>query len=216
MTANTTPTTVMLVDDHAVVRAGLTRLIEQQHDIDIVASYSSGEEAYRNYSPKVADVLVMDLSMPGMGGMEAARKILEHYPKAKIIIFSMHENPTFASQLIKIGVKGYVTKTGEDSDLIKAIHTVAKNKTYLNSQVAQKIAIESMGGDENPMKLLSAREFEVFRLTAEGLPQEEVGDRLNISHKTVANYISMIKQKLGINSPVEIVRLALRFDIIQN
>lgn len=205
---------VMLVDDHAVVRAGLRRLIENQKEIQVVSEAEDGEQAYQVYSQNPVDVIVMDLSMPGMGGIESARRILGRYTQAKIIIFSMHDNATFASQVLKAGVKGYVTKTGTDSDLIKAVKEVAKGKSYLSSDVAQKIALESMTGDDNPLNILSAREFEVFRLITEGLSTEDVGDRLKISQKTVANYHTMIKQKLSVNSPIDMVRLAMRYGVI--
>jgi two-component system, NarL family, invasion response regulator UvrY len=206
---------VMLVDDHAVVRAGLRRLIENQPNIEVVAEAADGDQAYHLYSAAPVDVVVMDLSMPGMGGIESARRIIGRYASAKIIIFSMHDNATFASQVLKTGVKGYVTKTGSDSDLLKAIQEVAQGRSYLSPEVAQKIALESMSGDENPLKMLSAREFEVFRLLTEGVSAEEVGERLKISQKTVSNYYTMIKQKLGANSPIEMVRIAIRYGVIE-
>jgi len=205
---------IMLVDDHAVVRAGLKRLMENQTDLEVGLEAENGEAAYQLLSANQVDVIVMDLSMPGMGGLESARRILGRYPAVKIIIFSMHDNATFAAQVLKAGVKGYVTKTGADSDLLKAIHEVAKGKSYLSPEVAQKIALESMVGDENPLKMLSAREFEVFRLLTEGVSVEAVGERLKISQKTVSNYYTMIKQKLGANSPIEMVRIAIRHGII--
>ncbi len=204
----------MLVDDHAVVRSGLRRLIENHSNIQVVAEAVDGEQAYQLYSAQPVDVVVMDLSMPGMGGLESARRIIGRYATAKIIIFSMHDNATFAAQVLKTGVKGYVTKTGSDSDLLKAIQEVAHGRNYLSSEVAQKIALESMGGEENPLKMLSAREFEVFRLLTQGVSAEEVGERLKISQKTVSNYYTMIKQKLGANSPIEMVRIAIRHGII--
>jgi len=206
---------VMLVDDHAVVRAGLRRLIENQTDLEVSLEAENGEQAYQLFNPNQVDVMVMDLSMPGMGGLESARRILGRYPSAKMIIFSMHDNATFAAQVLKAGVKGYVTKTGADSDLLKAIQEVAKGKSYLSPEVAQKIALESMVGEDNPLNILSAREFEVFRLLAGGVSTEVVGERLKISHKTVANYHTMIKQKLGVNNPIEMVRLAIRYGVIE-
>lgn len=211
---NTEKIKIMLVDDHAVVRAGLKRLMENQTDLEVGLEAENGEAAYQLLSTNQVDVIVMDLSMPGMGGLESARRILARYPMVKIIIFSMHDNATFAAQVLKAGVKGYVTKTGADSDLLKAIHEVAKGKSYLSPEVAQKIALESMVGDENPLKMLSAREFEVFRLLTEGVSVEAVGERLKISQKTVSNYYTMIKQKLGANSPIEMVRIAIRYGII--
>lgn len=204
----------MLVDDHAVVRSGLKRLIENEGNIQVVTEAEDGEVAYQLYGEQRVDIVIMDLSMPGMGGLESSRRILGRYPTAKIIIFSMHDNATFASQVLKSGVKGYVTKTGADSDLIKAVKEVMKGKSYLSSEVAQKIALESMVGEDNPLNILSAREFEVFRLLTEGVGTEQVGVRLKISQKTVANYHTMIKQKLGVSNPIEMVRLAMRYGVI--
>lgn len=206
---------VMLVDDHAAVRSGLCRLMENQADIKVVKEVDSGEAAYQQYDPKEIDVIVMDMSMPGMGGLEAARRIIGRHAAAKIVIFSMHENAAMASQILKAGVKSYVTKTSPDNDLIKAIQEVSKGKTYLSSEIAKKIVLESMVGDDNPLNALSAREFEVFRLLSEGVATEEISNRLKISQKTVANYHTMIKQKLGVNSPVEMVRLAMHYDVIE-
>lgn len=207
---------IMLVDDHAVVRSGLVRLIENQRNIHVVEEAENGEDAYHRYDPALVDIVVMDLSMPGMGGLEAARRILGRNPAARIIVFSMHDNATYASQVLKAGIKGYVTKTGADGDLIKAILDVAKGKTYLSSEVAKKIVLENMVGDDNPINQLSPREFEVFRLLTEGLTTEEVGERLKISQKTVSNYFTMIKQKLNVNSPIEMVRLAMRHGVIES
>lgn len=206
---------IMLVDDHAVVRSGLRRLMENQPGLEVVAEAESGEQAYQHYSQQPVDVVVMDISMPGMGGLESARRILGRYASAKVVIFSMHDNATYAAQVLKAGVKGYVTKTGADSDLIKAVQEVNRGKNYLSPEVAQKIALESMVGEDNPLSQLSAREFEVFRLITEGVGTEGVATRLNISQKTVANYHTMIKQKLGASNPVEMVRLAIRYGVIE-
>jgi len=207
-------TKIMLVDDHAVVRAGLKRLMENQAGLEVVWEADNGETAYQLLNNNQVDVIVMDLSMPGMGGLETARRILARYPTVKIVIFSMHDNATFAAQVLKAGVKAYVTKTGADSDLLQAVHEVVKGKSYLSPEVAQKIALESMNGEGNPLNVLSAREFEVFRMLTEGLNTEDIGVRLKISHKTVANYHTMIKQKLGVGSPVEMVRVAIRHGVI--
>ena len=207
-------TKIMLVDDLAVVRAGLKRLMENQAGLEVAWEADNGETAYQLLNNHQVDVIVMDLSMPGMGGLETARRILGRYPTVKIVVFSMHDNATFAAQVLKAGVKAYVTKTGADSDLLQAIHEVTKGRSYLSPEVAQKIALESMGGDDNPLKMLSAREFEVFRLLTEGVSVEVVGERLKISQKTVSNYYTMIKQKLGANSPIEMVRIAIRHGII--
>lgn len=209
-------TKIVLVDDHAVVRSGLRRLLEINKNLEVVAEAESGEMAYQIYGDIQPDIVVMDISMPGMGGLEAAKRILQRYPGAKVIIFSMHEAVSFASQALKTGVKGFVTKTGLAEDLLQAVSEVSRGKTFLSSGIAQKIALQTLMGDDDPLHQLSSREFEVFRLLAEGKKVEEVAEMLKISQKTVANYYTMIKQKLGVSSPIEMVRLAMKHGLIEN
>jgi len=204
---------ILLVDDHAVVRSELRRLLEMNNSMDVVAEADSGEIAYQLYGEMNPDIVIMDISMPGMGGIESAKRILQRYSHAKIIIFSMHEAVSFASQALKTGVKGFVTKNGMAEDLLHAVLDVSKGKTFLSAGIAQKIALQTLIGDDDPMHQLS-REFEVFRLLAEGRRVEEVADMLKISQKTVANYYTIIKQKLGVSSPVEMVRLAMKHGLI--
>ncbi|HWU65520.1 MAG TPA: response regulator transcription factor [Methylophilus sp.] len=205
---------VVLVDDHTVVRSGLRRLLESHKSIEIVAEADTGEMAYQVYGEVLPDVILMDISMPGMGGLEAAKRILQRYPQAKIVIFSMHEAVSFAAQALKTGVKGYVTKTGVADDLVQAVLDVSKGRTFLSQDVAQKVALQTLIGESNPLQQLTSREFEVFRLLAEGKRVEDVADMLKISQKTVANYYTLIKQKLSVNSPVEMVRLAMKHGLI--
>ena len=206
---------LILVDDHAVVRSGLRRLLELNKQVEVIAEADSGEQAYQCYGELKPDIVVMDISMPGMGGLESARRIIKRYPTAKIIIFSMHETASFASQAIKSGVKGYVTKTGATEDLTSAVLEVANGKTFLSAEVAQKIALETLSGQDDPIHQLSGREFEVFRLLVEGKKVEEVAEMLKISQKTVANYYTMIKQKLGVTSPIDMVRFAIRHGLVE-
>ena len=207
---------VMLTDDHAVVRSGLRRLLEQHDNITVIAEAESGEQAYQVFGEFMPDVLVMDISMPGMGGLEALRRILARYEDAKIIIFSMHETTTFAVQALTSGAMGYVAKSSDAQDLVQAVINAAQGKNYLSAELAQKVAAQSISGDDNPMEKLTTREFEIFRLLAEGKVVDEISTILNIGQKTVANYQTMLKQKLGINSPVELVRLAIRHGLIDS
>lgn len=205
---------VMLTDDHAVVRSGLCRLLEQNSDIKVIAEAESGEQAYQTYPENRPDVLVMDMSMPGMGGLEALRRILHRWSDARVIMFSMHENATYAIQSLTAGAMGYVAKSGNAEDLVKAVKEVASGKSFLSADMAQKVALQSLTGDDNPTQRLTSREFEVFRLLAEGKLVEEIAGRLNIGQKTVANYQTSLKQKLDIHSPVELVRLAMKYGVI--
>jgi len=209
-------TTIVLVDDHAVVRAGVRRLLEQEPLFEVIGEAESGEKAYQIFGELKPDVMVMDLSMPGMGGLESIRRILMRYEKAKILVLSMHEDLSFANQALKLGAKGYLTKNTLADDLVKSIETVTQGDVFLSDEIAKKMAMQSISGNQDPVHELSAREFEIFRLLAEGFDIEAIASTLNISSKTVSNYQTMIKQKLNINTPIELIRYAIKVGIIKN
>ena len=209
-------TTIVLVDDHAVVRAGVRRLLEQEPLFEVIGEAESGEKAYQIFGELKPDVMVMDLSMPGMGGLESIRRILMRYEKAKILVLSMHEDLSFANQALKLGVKGYLTKNTLADDLVKSIETVTQGDVFLSDEIAKKMAMQSILGNQDPVHELSAREFEIFRLLAEGLDIDAIASTLNISSKTVSNYQTMIKQKLDINTPIELIRYAIKVGVIKN
>jgi two-component system invasion response regulator UvrY len=209
-------TTIVLVDDHAVVRAGVRRLLEQEPLFEVIGEAESGEKAYQIFGELKPDVMVMDLSMPGMGGLEAIRRILMRYEKAKILVLSMHEDLSFANQALKLGAKGYLTKNTLADDLVKSIETVTQGDIFLSDEIAKKMAMQSISGNQDPVHELSAREFEIFRLLAEGLDIDAIASTLNISSKTVSNYQTMIKQKLNINTPIELIRYAIKVGVIKN
>jgi two-component system, NarL family, invasion response regulator UvrY len=209
-------TTIVLVDDHAVVRAGVRRLLEQEPLFEVIGEAESGEKAYQILAELKPDVMVMDLSMPGMGGLEAIRRILMRYEKAKILVLSMHEDLSFANQALKLGAKGYLTKNTLADDLVKSIETVMQGDVFLSDEIAKKMAMQSISGNQDPVHDLSAREFEIFRLLAEGLDIDAIASTLNISSKTVSNYQTMIKQKLDINTPIELIRYAIKVGVIKN
>lgn len=211
---NGEPIRIMLVDDHAVVRAGFRRLLEQEAEIRVVAEADSGERAYQLYLEHAPDVLVLDLSMPGVSGFEIIRRITERQPQAKILVFSMHEDASLAVRAIQLGARGYVTKSNAPEVLATAVAAVAAGRLFLSDDVAKSIAILKLTGDDNPVKALSAREFEIFRLLVTGRPAAEIARILNLSAKTVANYHTVIKQKLHTASDVELVLLALRHNLL--
>jgi DNA-binding NarL/FixJ family response regulator len=209
-------TTIVLVDDHAVVRAGVRRLLEQEPLFEVIGEAESGEKAYQIFGELKPDVMVMDLSMPGMGGLEGIRRILMRYEKAKILVLSMHEDLSFANQALKLGAKGYLTKNTLADDLVKSIETVTQGDIFLSDEIAKKMAMQSISGNQDPVHELSAREFEIFRLLAEGFDIDAIASTLNISSKTVSNYQTMIKQKLDINTPIELIRYAIKVGVIKN
>ncbi len=211
-----TPISIMLVDDHAVVRSGIRRLLEQYKGFHVIAEAETGERAYSLFGEFLPDVVVMDLTMPGMGGMEAIRRIITRYPTAKLLVLSMHENAAFANQALKAGARGYLAKNSLAEELVNALELLVQGQTYISPEMVSKIALQSLNAETERIQLLSPREFEIFRMLSEGLEGEEIAENLKISSKTVSNYQTAIKQKLGINTPVEMVRLAIRSGLIDN
>jgi DNA-binding NarL/FixJ family response regulator len=205
---------LMLVDDHAIVRSGFKRLLEQEPQLQIVAEADSGERAYALFVRERPDVVVMDLSMPGMSGFETMRRMLAREPAARILVFSMHEDAMRAERAIELGARGYVSKSSAPEVLVKAVSEVAAGRLYVSADVAQEIAQSRGAGDRNPLKLLSAREFEIFRLLVAGRAVSDIADTLSLSAKTVSNNRTQINQKLRTSGDVELVLLALRHDLV--
>ncbi len=205
---------VLLVDDHAVVRAGYRVLLKNSDDIEVVSEADSGERACRAFVESRPDVVVMDLSMPGMGGLEAIRRIVARDDKAKILVFSMHEDTVFVEQALQAGAQGYITKNSAPEILVEAIRELASGKSHIDSDLVQRLAIQKSRGRNSPLSNLSTREFEIFCLLAEGLNTSEIAKRLSLSYKTVANYSTQIKSKLNVSTVAEIARLAIRHNII--
>jgi DNA-binding NarL/FixJ family response regulator len=201
------PIRVLLVDDHAVVRAGYRVLLRDAPEIEVCAEAGSGEQAYLLYVEKQPDVVVMDLSLPGMGGLEAIRRIIARDSEARILVFSMHDDSAFVEHALGAGVRGYVTKRSAPDVLAEAIKTIAAGGVYLDRSL-ERHAGASAANDA--LSALSPREFSIFLLLAEGLGTAEIADRLCLSAKTVANYGTLIKKKLGARNQAELVYLALR------
>lgn len=206
---------VLLVDDHAVVRAGYRLLLQNSEDVEIIGETNSGESACRLYADLYPDVVIMDLSLPGMGGLEAIRRIIARDHKARVLVFSMHDDMIFVDQAINAGAKGYITKNSAPHVLIDAIKEIAKGKTYLEAEAAQHLAYRKLRGEDSPFSVLSTREFEIFCYLAEGLNTNEIAERLSLSYKTIANYSTQIKNKLNANSVADLTRLAIRHGVVE-
>ncbi|MBI2277849.1 MAG: response regulator transcription factor [Dechloromonas sp.] len=205
---------ILLVDDHAVVREGYRRLLERRDDLHIEAEAASAEEALQRLREIVPDLIILDLSLPNMGGIELTRRILQRQPDARILAFSMHRDPLFAAQAIRAGALGYVTKSSGTEVLIQAVYKVARREKVLSPDIAPEMALSLLQGDSNPAEELSPREFEILRLLLDGLGVEEIGNILNISPKTVQNAHYQIKAKLGVKSDIELARLAMKLKLI--
>ena len=208
------PVRVVLVDDHAVVREGYRRLLERTEDISVIAEVANGKDAYRVVCDMQPDVTVMDINLPGIGGIEAVRRIVAHSPEAKILMFSMHEDTVFSSRALQAGARGYVTKSAAPEVLVEAVRLVAQGKLYISREMAQELAAQMLPGRETPIDALSAREFEVFRLLVAGHSLPEIAKILFLSYKTVANYQSSIKHKLDVSNTAQVVRIALSHGLI--
>ena len=206
---------ILLVDDHAVVRAGYQMLLKQSDRTEIIAEAASGEQACKLFVDLSPDVVVMDLSLPGIGGLEAIRRIVLKDANARILVFSMYEDTVFVDQAVRAGAKGYLTKNSAPETLITAIEEIARGGIYIDAEIAQHLAFQKARAETGPFSNLSTREFEIFCLLAEGLNTSEIAKRLSIGYKTAANYSTQIKNKLQVNSVAELARLAIRHNILQ-
>jgi two-component system, NarL family, invasion response regulator UvrY len=200
---------IMLADDHAVVRAGYRFLLENVQDIEVVAEAASGEEALTRFEEVRPDVLVMDLTMPGIGGMEAIRRLRDKHPEARILVFSMHENATLVEHALKAGVSGYISKNSSPDALVTAVRRIATGNIYIDGELAQNLVVQQSRGQRNVFDGLSTRELQILKLFAEARPIDEIAEALSLSSKTIANYLTQIKDKLQVSSSAELVRLAI-------
>jgi len=209
------PTRVILADDHAVVRAGFRRLLEAAGGIEVVAEAENGEQALAAFESHRPDVVVMDIAMPGMDGLEAMRRLLAKEPNARILILSYHEEPVFAERALEEGAYGYVSKSAAPELLYKAIDQVAHGRRYVDPEIAQELAVRRTTGEGDPLSALSEREFAVFLHLAEGKSVADIAAQLHISQNTVNTHYHRIKRKLDLSSRTELTRLAIRHRLIE-
>lgn len=205
---------VMLVDDHAVVRMGFKLLLQACDDIAVVAEADCGEAACQLLDAASPDVVVMDLAMPGMGGMEAIKRLCAKNAKVRILALSAHEDISHPMRALQAGALGYLSKRSAPEVLIDAIRAVAKGQRFVDAQIAQRIAVQAISGDKSPVEQLSAREFEVFAQLARGQSVAQISDTLKLSSSTVGTHLYNIKQKLGLNNQAEMTLLAVRYGVI--
>lgn len=206
---------VLLVDDHVVVRAGFRMLLASVDAVEVAAEAEKGEEACRKFTDLQPDVVVMDLSMPGFGGLEGIRRICARDPDAKILVFSIHDEAVYVSRALAAGAKGYVTKSSAPDILVTAICTVAAGGTYIEAGLgAEPDGQTALADCQALVGLLTPREFDVFRLLARGLTTQEAAQELCLGVKTVANYSTQVKAKLNANTGAELARLAMALKIV--
>jgi DNA-binding NarL/FixJ family response regulator len=195
-------TDLLIVDDHEIVRAGIKRLFENTPNLNIVADLGSGEEAYQFLHKNTVDLIIMDVSMPGKGGIETTNQIKKRYPKIKILMLSMHDNAMIIEKAIKAGADGYILKNDLSDDLLNAVEKVMNNETIISASVDVDEFKDSL------IKDLNNKEFEIFKSLASGEDLLSIAEKLNISYKTAANYQTSIKQKLNIKNILDFYNLA--------
>lgn len=205
----------MLVDDHAVVRMGFRLLLQGASDIDVIGEASSGEEAVRKFMELAPDVLVMDISMPGIGGLEAIDRVLAKNPQQKILVLSAHEDVMHARRVLKAGASGYLTKRSAAEVLIEAIHAVFKGSVFLEPQIAQAMAVEQISGTRNPVEALSEKEFKVFIELAKGRSVQDIAEVMSLSPRTIGTHLYNIKQKLNAANSAELAIIAIRAGLLE-
>jgi two-component system, NarL family, invasion response regulator UvrY len=207
--------TIMLVDDHAVVREGYRSLLQKQPRLKIVAEASDGAEAYRLYKATRPGLVIMDLTMPGFGGVEAIRRIRQWDSAARILVFTMHQNAAYAVQAVRAGANGYVTKSSPPEVLVRAIFDVLQGQIAFSADIDHELALSRVANTPATTEVLTPREFEILQMLLAEKSTEEIAGNLNLSPKTVANTRYVIKAKLGASSDIELVLVALRQGILQ-
>jgi len=207
---------VLLADDHAVVRMGFRLLLQSQADMSVVAEAESGEIACQLYLELTPDVVVMDIAMPGMGGLEALRRILSHDPGARVLTLSAHDDPMHARRALREGARGFLSKRSAPEALLEAVSAVAAGQRYLDKGLAQKLAIDEIeGGSKSLIERLSEREFDVFIRLARGATVQRIAEDLNLSPSTVGTHLYNVKQKLRVTNQSELTLIAIRERLIE-
>ena len=208
---------VLLADDHALVREGTRRLLETENDVEVVAEAASGEEAVEATKRLHPDIAIMDIAMPGMGGIEATRTIKVSCPETAVLVLSAYDDEPYLMKLLEVGAAGFLLKSVHGRELISAIRAVSRGESVLQPSIAEKIMLRMSSQTEAQQSmtdLLSEREFEVLRLAARGLPNKEIARRLGLSIRTVHSHLANIFMKMQVGSRTEAVLLALRQGMI--
>jgi two-component system invasion response regulator UvrY len=206
---------LLIVDDHELVRAGIKSLLSSVNGIKVIGEAASGEEAIKLAKEKRPDVVLMDVRMPGIGGLEATRKLLRADPDLKIIALTVCGEEPFPSKLLQAGAAGYLTKGSGIDEMVQAINSVYHGKRYLSPEVAQQLALKHLSDNEaSPFDALSERELQVMLMITSGQKVQEISDKLYLSPKTVNSYRYRLFEKLGVHSDVELTHLAIRHGIL--
>ncbi|MCP4471029.1 MAG: response regulator [Gammaproteobacteria bacterium] len=207
---------VLLTDDHALVRTGIRRLLEDSGEVRVAGEANNGEEGVALAQKLNPDVILMDVNMPGIGGVEACRRILQRDPAQKIIVLTIHNEQTFPKRMLEIGAKGYLTKECDVDEMLMAIKQVYNGGAYIAPSIAQQLALSLLPGNEhNPIDRLSRREFQVMLMISHGLTNTEISEKLCLSPKTVSTYRLRLLDKLGAQNEVDLVKIAVEQGMVE-
>ena len=208
---------VLLVDDHKLMRTGIKLILDDTTDIRVVGEASSGEEALERARALKPDVILMDVSMPGIGGLEATRKLAMSLPDTRVIVLSAQTAEPFPMRLMEAGAAGYLTKDSASDEIVTAIRRVLAGERYISAEIARQLAMQAVNktSGSSPFEQLSSREMQVMIMATGGHSVQAISDKLHLSPKTVSTYRSRLFQKLGVNNDVELTRLALRYGVIE-
>ncbi|MCB1916937.1 MAG: response regulator transcription factor [Rhodocyclaceae bacterium] len=205
---------LLLVDDHAVVRNGYRRLLETQSDLVVVGEAASAREASERYRELAPDVIVLDIGLPDVGGVELVSRLVQRDAGVRILVFTMHRDPIFAAQALRAGAIGYVTKSSPPEVMVQAVYRVAARRQIISPDVSSDLALSLLNQSMDPVAALSPREFEILQMLLEGCEAGEIASRLSLTAKTVQNYHYQIKIKLGVRNDIELARKAMKFGLI--
>lgn len=207
---------VLLVDDHELVRIGIKRLLQDINGIKVVGEANTGEEAIKIAKELIPEVVLMDVQMPGIGGLEATRKMIRHNPDIKILALTVCDDEPYPSRLLQAGAAGYITKGCDAEEMVRAIRTVHSGQRYISSGIAQQLALKRFTKpEESPLDILSERELQIMLMITSGQKVQEISDKLCLSPKTVNSYRYRIFEKLAINNDVELTLLAIRIGLVE-
>ena len=207
---------ILIVDDHELVRAGLKGILAVSSDYKVVGEAETGEQALELTKELQPDLVLMDINMPGIGGLEATRKLKQANPELKIIVLTMHKEGPFPSNLIKAGAKGYITKDCGVEETLTAIGEVMKGNTYISNVVAQQLAVDMLtSGSQNPFDALSQRELQILMMILQGNKIREIAETLNLSSKTISTYRYRLFDKLKVKNDTEMTRLAIQYGMVE-
>lgn len=208
---------ILVVDDHDLVRTGIKRLLNDVRGIKVVGEAASGEEALEKIQRRRPDVILMDVSMPGIGGLEATRKLLSLDPTLRIIALTIHVEEPYPTRLLEVGAAGYVTKGCDLEEMVMAIQAVNQGERYIGSAIARQVALGKLpGGATSPFEKLSQREIQVMFLVTQGHTIQEISDRLCLSPKTISTYRYRLYDKLAVENDVELTHLAMRHGVVDS